>query len=210
MPADPADQVDDPRRVPFLERQVPGQIEEARVPRARDELEAPGHHIDSAPGATARAHTRAAGHTLSRMALRRTAVGLVALILLSGCGHAKSGEGTADRSIKQELLRGVDEIRTNRDPERLDARLGRVLVSLRGLRGSSARVERARQAAIVGFELTRKGVRSQIDFRENDSGNVAAATRDARRSDRYLGRGADRIRMAALAFGIQIAKLAGH
>ena len=62
----------------------------------------------------------------------------------------------------------------------------------------------------MGFELTRKGVRSQIDFSENDSGNVAAATRDARRSDRYLGRGADRIRTAGLALGIQIAKLDGH
>ncbi len=62
----------------------------------------------------------------------------------------------------------------------------------------------------MGFELTRKGVRSQIDFSENDSGNVAAATRDARRADRYLGRGADRIRTAGLALGIQIAKLDGH
>jgi hypothetical protein len=144
------------------------------------------------------------------MALRQTTVGLLALVLLSGCGHAKSGEGTADRSIKQQLLRGVDEIRTNRDLEGLDAKLGRIVVSLRGLRGSSARVEAAREAAIVGFGLTRKGVKSQIDFRENDSGNVAAATRDARRSDRYLGRGADRIRKAALAFGIRIAELAGH
>ena len=37
--ADPADQVDDPLRLPLLERRVPRQVEEARVARARDELE---------------------------------------------------------------------------------------------------------------------------------------------------------------------------
>lgn len=62
----------------------------------------------------------------------------------------------------------------------------------------------------MGFELTRKGVGSQIDFSENDSGEVAAATRDARRADRYLRRGANRIRMAGLALGIRINEIDGY
>ena len=41
--ADAADQVDEARRVPLLERRVPGQVEEARVPRARDQLEVRRH-----------------------------------------------------------------------------------------------------------------------------------------------------------------------
>ena len=69
---------------------------------------------------------------------------------------------------------------------------------------------RARELAIQGFELTRKGVRSQLDFSENDSGNVAAATRDAERADRYLTRGANRLRAAGLALGIQLGKLNEH
>jgi hypothetical protein len=108
------------------------------------------------------------------------------------------------------MLRGVAEIRSAHDPKRLHTQLGRIIASLRGDHGSTAEVERARDVALVGFELTRKGVRSQIDFIENDSGNVAAATRDARRADRYLRRGADRIRMAGLALGIQIGELQGH
>ena len=42
--ADAADQVDEARRVPLLERLVPGQVEEARMPRARDELEVRAAH----------------------------------------------------------------------------------------------------------------------------------------------------------------------
>ena len=71
-------------------------------------------------------------------------------------------------------------------------------------------VERARQIALVGFELTQKGVRSQIDFTDNDSGEVAAATRDAKRADRYLRRGADRIRTAGLVLGTRIGELDGY
>ena len=117
---------------------------------------------------------------------------------------------TADVSIKRDVLRGVEEIRSTHDRRRLDAQLGRIVASLRGQHGSTAVVERARELALVGFQMTQKGVRSQIDFSENDSGEVAAATRDARRADRYLGRGANRIRMAGLALGIQIGKLDGH
>ena len=69
---------------------------------------------------------------------------------------------------------------------------------------------RARELAIQGFELTREGIRSQLDFSENDSGEVAAATRDASRADRYLTNGANRLRAAGRALGIQIGKLKEH
>jgi hypothetical protein len=144
------------------------------------------------------------------MSVRWAATGLMALLLCCGCGTSRSGVSTADVSVKQDLLRGVEEIRSTHDRKRLDAQLGHIVASLRGERGSAAVVERAREVALVGFELTQKGIRSQIDFSENDSGNVAAATRDARRADRYLGRGANRIRMAGLALGIRIRKLDGY
>ncbi len=41
--ADAADQVDEARRLPLLERLLPRQVEEARVARARDQLEVGGH-----------------------------------------------------------------------------------------------------------------------------------------------------------------------
>ncbi len=77
-------------------------------------------------------------------------------------------------------------------------------------RGSTAGTRRARALAIRGFESTIKGTRSQIDFAENDSGEVAAATRDAKRADRYLTLGANRLRAAGRALGIQIGELNAH
>ncbi len=134
----------------------------------------------------------------------------MALMLVCGCGSSRSGMSTADAAVKRDLLRGVEEIQTTHDRKRLDAQLSRIVARLRGERGSTTAVERAREVALVGFELTRKGVGSQIDFSENDSGNVAAATRDARRADRYLGQGANRIRRAGVALGIHIGKLDGY
>jgi hypothetical protein len=54
------------------------------------------------------------------------------------------------------------------------------------------------------------GIGSQLDFIENDSGEVAAATRDAVRADRYLTRGANRLRAAGRALGVQIGDLNGY
>jgi hypothetical protein len=51
---------------------------------------------------------------------------------------------------------------------------------------------------------------SLLDFGENDSGEVAAATRDAERADRYLRRGASWSRAAGQALGVQIGELNGY
>ena len=144
------------------------------------------------------------------MNLRWAAAGLTALVLGCSCGSSTSATSTADASVKRDLLRGVAEIRATQDRKQLEAQLGSVVASLRGERGSTAAVERARKVALAGFQLTRKGVRSQIDFSENDRGEVAAAARDARHADRYLGSGADRIRLAGLALGIHIGLLDGY
>jgi hypothetical protein len=147
---------------------------------------------------------------LRLMSLRWAVAGLMTLTLGCGCGSSRSGVGTADARVNQELRRGVEEIRSIHDRKKLDAELSSIVARLRRERGSTAAVERARKAALAGFELTRKGVGSQIDFIENDSGEVAAATRDARRADEYLRRGAILIRMAGLALGTQVGDLDGY
>ena len=134
---------------------------------------------------------------------------LVAFALVAGCGSSPSRTATDDASIKQELLRGVHQIRAEHDRKQLSAELARLLVRLGRLRGSTVG-ERARVLAMQGFEATIKGTRSQLDFIENDSGEVAAATRDAERADRYLTLGANRLRAAGQLLGIQIAKLNQH
>ena len=134
---------------------------------------------------------------------------LVAFALVAGCGSSPSRTATDDASIKQELLRGVHQIRAEHDRKKLSAELARLLVRLGRLRGSTVG-ERARVLAMKGFEATIKGTRSQLDFSENDSGEVAAATRDAQRADRYLTLGANRLRAAGQTLGIQLGMLNQH
>jgi hypothetical protein len=127
---------------------------------------------------------------------RRSGAAWLLSLALAGCGSSAS----PDAAIKRDLLRGVAQIRTTRDKEKLYAELTGTLARLRRDRGSTP----AKRLAIEGFTLTRKGVRSLLDFEENDSGNVAAATRDAIRADRYRARGARRLRAAGAALGLRI------
>ena len=117
---------------------------------------------------------------------------LLALLLAAGCGSSRA----ADSPVKRDLLRGVAQIRSTHDPKRLHAEVEQTFASLRRDRASTAAERRARRLAIEGFAAELKGLRSRLDFTENDSGNVAAATRDAVRADRYLTRAASRLRAA--------------
>ena len=114
---------------------------------------------------------------------RRSA--LVAVVLLAGCGSSAD----PNASIRRDLDRGVAQIRTTHDPKRLRAELLRTVARLRRDDASTAATRRAKRLALAGFTATLRGVQSQIDFVDNDSGNVAAATRDAIRADRFLARG---------------------
>jgi hypothetical protein len=144
------------------------------------------------------------------MTRQRRALWLVGLAVAGGCGSSTSGVGTVDASIGHDLLTGVAQIRATHDRKKLHAELTRVLASLHRDRGSTPAARRARELAIQGFESTLRGVRSQLDFSENDSGEVAAATRDAKRADRFLTRGAHQLRAAGRALGIQLGKLNGY
>ena len=134
---------------------------------------------------------------------------LLVATLIGGCGPTTDVR-PGDASVKRDLLRGIVEIRAAHDVKKLHAEVLRVLASLRRDRASTPAARRARVLAIQGFEATLKGVRSQLDFSENDSGNVAAATRDAKRADRYLRRGAYRLRAAGQALGIRVGQINGR
>ncbi|MGZ4419418.1 MAG: hypothetical protein ACXVRV_14775 [Gaiellaceae bacterium] len=135
---------------------------------------------------------------------------LIGLALVSGCRPSAPAVGQADFSIKQDLLRGVREIRVRHDRKKLHAELVHVLAHLRRAHGTTVNARRGRELALQGFEATLKGIRSQLDFSENDSGEVAAATRDAKRADRYLRRGANWLRAAGQALGVRIGELNGY
>jgi hypothetical protein len=121
---------------------------------------------------------------------RRSA--LVAVVLLAGCGSSSD----PNASIRRDLERGVAQIRTTHDRKQLRAELLRTVVRLRRDDASTSDGRRAKRLALAGFVATLRGVQSQIDFVDNDSGNVAAATRDAVLADRFLARGARLLRAA--------------
>jgi hypothetical protein len=122
---------------------------------------------------------------------RRSA--LVAVVLLAGCGSSSD----PNASIRRDLEHGVAQIRTTHDRKQLRTELLRTLARLRRDDASTPTGRRARGLAVAGFAATLRGVQSQIDFMDNDSGNVAAATRDAIRADRFLARGARLLRAAS-------------
>lgn len=124
----------------------------------------------------------------------RTAAAAAALALLLAAGCGSSGS-----AVERDLHRGEAQIRHTRDAKKLRSELRATVARLRRDDPSGSAERRARALAIRGLEATLAGVQSRIDFMDSDSGNVAAATRDAIRSDRYLARGARLLRAASRA-----------
>jgi hypothetical protein len=58
--------------------------------------------------------------------------------------------------------------------------------------------------------LTLRGIQARLDMAAKDSGKLEAAVRDARRSDRYLNRGAEVLRAAGRALDVPVGVLNGH
>ena len=135
---------------------------------------------------------------------------LVALAGAAGCGSSRSKEVSPDASFERHFRRGIAEVRVTHDRTKLRRELIRILATIRGDTPSTEAARRARRVGIQGFEATLKGVESLLDFSENDSGNLTAATRDARRADRYLTLGADRLRAAGRMLGISVGTLNQH
>jgi hypothetical protein len=138
------------------------------------------------------------------------ALALTSLALVAGCGSSKPAENAANGELRAALLRGVVQIRDTQDEQKLHGKLLRTLARARSLRVSTPVARKARSLAIAGFASTLRGVESRIAFIRNDSGNVEAATRDARRADRSLKEGANLLRAAGRALGVQVGSLNGY
>jgi len=131
-------------------------------------------------------------------------------VALAGCASSTPERRADDAAIRHELVRGVGHIRATRDRHKLNRQLAVSVARLRRLAGSTASARQARELAISGFRLTIEGTRYQLAFAENDSGEVAAATRDAALADSFLTRGSNRLRAAGRLLGIRIGALNQH
>ena len=113
----------------------------------------------------------------------RTAAAALTLVLLAGCGSSSS-------AVERDLRRGMTQIRITHDAKTLRAELRGTLAKLERDPASGSAERRAQALAIRGLEATLTGLESLIDFYDNDSGNIEAATRDALRANRFRARGA--------------------
>lgn len=129
----------------------------------------------------------------------------LAALALTGCGSESTSDG-----VKEHLRDGVAQIRATHDKQKLRSALARTVAKLRRDDAPDAAGRRGRALAIQGFTSTIRGIDSQIDFIENDRGNIEAATRDAKRAYGSLTRGANRLRAAGRVFGLQFGTLNGY
>jgi hypothetical protein len=128
------------------------------------------------------------------------AAAFVVLAVVLGCGSSTSP------SVKDEFVRGIEQIRASHDAKKLHAQLGQTLANLRRTRSATP----GRRLAVQGFAATLRGVQGQVDLIDNDSGNLEAAVRDAAEADRYRARGANLLRAAGRALGIRVGELKGY
>jgi hypothetical protein len=105
---------------------------------------------------------------------------------------------------------GVAQIRTAQPSRALRNQLARTLSRLHKEHPSAGEDRRGKALAIRGFTLTLGGIQARLDMAAKDSGKLEAAVRDARRSDRYLNRGAEVLRAAGRALDVPVGVLNGH
>jgi hypothetical protein len=124
----------------------------------------------------------------------RFASAALAGLLLVGCG--------ASNAVRADVLDSARRIDiTSNDNRGLDAELQRAIERLRDTEPRRARDRRARRLAIEAFTWYRRGVQSRIAFFQNDSGNVYAAERDARREYNAIRRGLELLNAALRIYG---------
>ena len=133
------------------------------------------------------------------------------VVLAGALATSTASPATAsDATLESTFARGVAQLRAPAVPTRRDAQLRRTLGLLRADHASTATGRRGRSLAVEGFTWMRRRVQAQLALIANDSGNIEAAIRDAKRADRCLERGARLLRAAGRSFGIRVGKLDGR
>ena len=133
---------------------------------------------------------------ISSTRARRAAL-CVCVAVLAGCGSTAAGDKTVERDIR----RGLVEIRSVHDRKLLQAKLTAIVAKLQRERASSTSLRRARALAIRGFQAELTSVKAEREFYENDSGEVAEATIDAARANKFQTRADALLARAAAALG---------
>jgi hypothetical protein len=115
----------------------------------------------------------------------------ICVALVAGCGGM-----SADATVEQDIARGLSDIQSVHDRKALQAKLTVLVVKLRRDQATSESTRHARALAIRGFAAKLESIAAEREFDENDSGEVAEATRDAARADAYRARADNLLRAA--------------
>jgi hypothetical protein len=134
-------------------------------------------------------------HRLSLVGSSRSHFGEGTEAVFGGCGSSD------DATLERDIERGLAQVRSVHDRETLQAKLTAVVAELRRDHAGSESARRARALAIRGFEAKLTSIKAEREFYENDSGQVAEATNDAARADKYRGRAEALLREAQRALG---------
>jgi len=126
------------------------------------------------------------------------AVICASVALVAGCGSSSAG----DKAVTRDVRRGLVEIRAVHDRKLLQAKLTAIVSRLKSDAAASRDAKRARTLAIRGFEAKLTSVKAEREFYENDSGQVAEATIDAARADKYRTRADALLGQAAAKLGV--------
>ena len=121
----------------------------------------------------------------------------MSLAFLAGCGSGDSGDARIERDIR----RGLVQIASVHDRKALEPKLPPSSPTSVRRSASSDSVRRAQILAIAGFEAKLRSVSAEREFYENDSGEVAEATKDAARADANRKRATDLLGAAEQALG---------
>lgn len=108
--------------------------------------------------------------------MRSASAAAVAALLLAGCGSTDP--------VKADVLHGIELMQSKESPRRLRDQARETITRLQADRPRTAAGRKAKLFALRALSSWRRGLRAQIAFIENDSGNVWAATRDAETSYR--------------------------
>jgi hypothetical protein len=129
------------------------------------------------------------------MPARRMIAAAFAALALAGCGASASNS-----SLEAHFRQAISQIQDTHDYRKLQAKLRRTLAVIEKDRDE----RRAKTLAVQGLRSALRGVAALIEFVENDSGNLPAATVDEARAFKSWSRAARLLRKAGAELGVEI------
>ena len=127
------------------------------------------------------------------MPARRIVAAGFAALALAGCG-------ASDSALEAHFRQAISQIENTHDYRALQAKLRRTLAVIEKDRDE----RRAKTLAVQGLRSALRGVAALIEFVENDSGNLPAATVDEAHAFKFWSRAARLLREAGAELGVEI------